>query len=49
MAICDKKGYFPLIRPLKKVGDLPCLCCFIGGDEARRAERSNIETLKKEI
>lgn len=50
MTICDKKGYFPLIRPLKKVGDKPCLCCFVSGDEAKRIERiSNLEELKIEL
>ena len=50
MAICEKKGYFPLIRPLKNMGDKPCLCCFIAGDEAKRVERiSDLDALKKEL
>jgi hypothetical protein len=38
MTVCDKKGYFPLMRGLKNELGKNHFVCIVIGDEARRIE-----------
>jgi hypothetical protein len=50
LTVCEKKGYYPLLRGLQNDLGKHHFVCFNIGDEARRIEQiEDVEQLKDEI